>query len=658
MASHCPDTMAIRTLAPRWRPLLWFALVFLTIETLTRLVLRADIGAGVPMGLQDLRIFGTGIGYDLATLAYFGLPLCLLVALVPLGGRRGRIARVLVEIACAIALASVLFVAIAEWTFWQEFQARFNFIAVDYLVYTTEVIGNIRQSYPVGALLAAIALVATALLVATRRFRRIEGDGASGFSRIVVPVGWAMAATLGTLLVSADYKDRGANAYADELSGNGIYQFFAAYRAASLDFDRFYRTIPAGEADAVVRASLSTPDATFVGKTGIERRIHNAAPERRMNVVLVSVESFSAGYSGTYGNPVSLTPELDKLTADSLVFSRLYASGTRTVRGLEALALSVPPTPGESIVKRPGNEGLFSMATVFNAHGYDSEFLYGGYGAFDNMNYFFGHNGYAVHDRTEIPDGAIHHENIWGVADEDLYTMALSRFDKADAAGRPFFAHLMTTSNHRPYTFPEGRGPWKQHDRESAVRYTDWAIGDFIRRAKSHPWFANTIFVITADHCAMSAGKAALPAFRYHIPMWIYSPGNVAPGRFDALASQVDVAPTVLGLLGFDYRSRFYGVDVFQQRPGRAFIGTYELLGLLRDRQLVELAPHRRVATLAPAMDDDRQQPPIPGNPKLTLRAIAFYEHAAHAFESGAMHAQATATPPETPAVMATARLH
>ena len=106
--------------------------------------------------------------------------------------------------------------------------------------------------------------------------------------------------------------------------------------AASLDFDRFYRTIPAGEADAVVRASLSTPDATFVGKTGIERRIHNAAPERRMNVVLVSVESFSAGYSGTYGNPVSLTPELDKLTADSLVFSRLYASGTRTVRGLEA----------------------------------------------------------------------------------------------------------------------------------------------------------------------------------------------------------------------------------------------------------------------------------------------------------------------------------
>src|SRR5690606_4054226 len=126
----------------------------------------------------------------------------------------------------------------------------------------------------------------------------------------------------------------------------------------------------------------------FDGPTGIARHIHNPAPERRLNVVLISVESLSAEYSGTYGRAPSLTPQLDALTPDSLVFSNLYASGTRTVRGLEALALSVPPTPGESIFQRADNAGLFSLASVFNRKGYQSQFLYGGYGAFDDMNAF------------------------------------------------------------------------------------------------------------------------------------------------------------------------------------------------------------------------------------------------------------------------------
>lgn len=629
----------------QWRPVWWSAAIFLAIETMVRVALRVDIGRAVPPGASDLRLFATGLAFDLATLAYVGLPIVLLVAVVPVQGRWGRLGRLCIESACVALLAVLLFVSVAEWTFWQEFQTRFNFIAVDYLVYTTEVIGNIRQSYPVTTLLAAIAVATAMLAWATRRWRRIGDDRSSRSARIAVPGAWALVAVGVTGAVRADLKDAGPNAYADELAGNGIYQFFAAYRAASLDYDRFYRTVPDTVADADVRAAVATPDATFLHPAGIARTIHNAAPERRLNVVLISVESFSAEFSGTYGRAESLTPELDRLSPRSLVFTRLYASGTRTVRGLEALSLSVPPTPGESIVKRPHNEGLFSLASIFNAHGYRSEFLYGGYGAFDNMNYFFGHNGYAVHDRREIPGSAIHHENVWGVADEDLYTMALARFDEAHAAGRPFFAHLMTTSNHRPYTFPAGRGPWKQHERISAVRYTDWALGDFIRRARTHPWFADTVFVVTADHCAMSAGKAALPAFRYHIPLWIYSPAHIAPGRFDGLAGQIDIAPTLLGLLGFDYESRFYGVDVFQARPDRALIGTYQLLGLLTDRRLVQLSPHRHSETLAPAMEDDVPQMPVTEDPRLTLRAIALYQHAAHDFTSGAMRAGTDARP-------------
>jgi phosphoglycerol transferase MdoB-like AlkP superfamily enzyme len=228
------------------------------------------------------------------------------------------------------------------------------------------------------------------------------------------------------------------------------------------------------------------------------------------------------------------------------------------------------------------------------------------------------------------------------VADEDLYTMAMAQFDRSHAAGKPFFAHLMTTSNHRPYTFPAGRGNWPQGKRESAVAYTDWALGDFLRRARGKPWFRDTVFVITADHCASSAGIAALPAFRYHIPMWIYSPGNIAPGRFDALMGQVDVGPTILGLLGMDYDSHFYGVDVFQRAPNRAYIGTYELLGYLVPGKLVQLAPHRMVETVLPAHVFDEPQPSLPEDPALSLQAISDYQTAAWRFTHGKMRHAAT----------------
>ncbi|AXK71187.1 LTA synthase family protein [Lysobacter sp. TY2-98] len=625
-------------LAGRFRPLFWLACCFLVISTVTRVVLLAAAWGDIPHSPAVVaEVFAIGFFFDLLTCLYVGLPLVLLLTLLPAGWGASRPGRAAIGTLCLLLLALLVFVAVAEWTFWEEFQSRFNFIAVDYLVYTTEVLGNIRESYAVGPILAGIAGTTLAIFVGTRRWRAGGHDLTPWRTRWTVLAIWGAAAALGTWLVTADTRWPTGNHYADALQGNGIYEFFAAYRNPSLDYDQYYRTVAQPDADAHVRRTVATPDATFDAPTGMDRTIHNATPEQRLNVVLISIESFSAEFSGTYGRAESLTPNLDRLTPASLLFTQLYATGTRTVRGLEALSLSVPPTPGESIVKRPGNEHLFSLASVFNAKGYDSSFIYGGYGAFDNMNYFFGHNGYTIHDRAEVPSDAVHHATVWGVSDEDLYTMAMKTFDRSAAAGRPFFAHVMTTSNHRPYTFPEGRGAFKQKSRIGAVRYTDWAVGDFLRRARTHPWFRDTVFVITADHCAFSAGKADLPAFRYHIPMWVYSPAHIAPGRVDGLMSQIDVPPTLLGLLGMDYRSRFYGVDVAQSRPERALIGTYQLLGYLTPNRLVQLAPHRRVATLKPALTADESQPVVPDDPVLTLDAISYYESAAAAFHSGQM---------------------
>lgn len=642
-----PDQTAVelpRT-APHWRrfqPVLWLGTCFTLITSVTRLALLIATGDGIPFDLGSYAYaFSAGLAYDLVTFVYFAIPLVLLLWLLPRRWIAGRIGPAMVATVGFGLLFLSAFVAVAEWTFWEEFQTRFNFIAVDYLVYTTEVIGNIRESYPVGWIISGLLLATLLLFRITRQWRAVPIDGPSFAQRSLIAGGWLALAVLVTFGVRADLKDRNSNQYVNELAGNGIYQFFAAFRLASLDYDRFYRTVPLPEAYATLRQMLTTPDARFLSDdpADIRRQISNPAPERKLNVVLISVESLSASYSGNAGRNPSWTPRLDALTDQSLYFSRLYASGTRTVRGIEALALSVPPTPGESIVKRPHNEKLFNLARIFNSKGYVSQFLYGGFGAFDNMNYFFANNDYQVRDRSDIDKQDINFANIWGVSDEALYSMALKQFDQIHASGKPFFAHVLTTSNHRPYTFPEGRGPWPQGERESAVRYTDWAITDFIERARSRPWFDDTIFILTADHCASSAGKAQLPVFRYHIPMWIYSPANVIPGRVERMVSQIDIPPTILGMLGMDYESEFYGADVFQKPPreDRIYIGTYQLLGYLRDETLIQLAPGRIVSAARPAFGKDEPQPALPSAPQGELEAIAAYQTASHRFKNGLM---------------------
>jgi phosphoglycerol transferase MdoB-like AlkP superfamily enzyme len=334
---------------------------------------------------------------------------------------------------------------------------------------------------------------------------------------------------------------------------------------------------------------------------------------------------------------------------NSLVFDRLYATGTRTDRGMEALTLSVPPTPGRSLVKRPNNEHLFTLGSVFRSKGYATAFIYGGFGYFDNMNHFFGENGYRVVDRTKVAKSDVTFANVWGACDEDLFRWAVREADRDYATNTPFFHFVMTTSNHRPYTYPEGRInlPSKTSGRAGGVKYTDYAIGEFLRQASEKPWFKNTIFVIVADHCASSAGKSELPVQNYHIPMLIYAPGGqVSPGVVNTLASQVDYAPTLLGLLKWTYASRFIGSDVL--RPGtapaaRALVGNYQKLGLLSRGGLAVLKPVRQSTTYH--YDDAAHTAvAIDADPDLIDDAIAYYQTASDAFKHGRQGEYAGAT--------------
>ncbi|MBM4337418.1 MAG: LTA synthase family protein [Deltaproteobacteria bacterium] len=624
----------------RFRPVLSFALTLLALFALTRAALLARVISEVPVSpALLLRVFGFGLAFDLAMILYGCVPFIWLLAAAPERLLRTNALRIALHAFAIAGLFLFCFAALAEWLFWSEFSARFNFIAVDYLVYTREVLGNIRQSYPVAPLLAVVLVAALALWAFSVRAAIEEATrrASGGRMRWALPLAAGLAALACFELTPERPPRIDENRFANELAANGIYNLFSAFRSNELDYAPFYLTEDPADVSRELRSLLKDPRAAFASDdpVGLTRDVAAAHPERPLDVVLIVVESLSAKFLGAFGNREGLTPNLDRLAEEGLLFTNLRATGTRTVRGLEAIALSVPPTPGYSIVKRPQNDNLFSLGTVLREHGYHSRFFYGGYSYFDNMGPFFAGNGFDVIDRSSLSGDEADFANAWGVADEFVFRRVLREARRSHEAGERFLSLVLTTSNHRPFTYPDGRIDIAPGEgRAGAVKYTDWAIGNFIEQARKEEFFADTLFVVVADHCASSAGELDIPVDQYHIPMIVLAPGHVSPGRVDRLASQMDVAPTLLELLGFSYRSRFFGRDILSlpREDERALLGTYQRLGYLKGDMLTVLSPVRRV-------DVYRIQPNGEQTPVMRRaagagvdEAVAYYQSASAAF--------------------------
>ncbi len=635
-----------RIVASRHGGTVLFLALFVGISTLVRIALLLKSAGEVGWDASLLASFLWGFVFDVATAGLWSLPITLVLTLLPARWFEWRWARGLTHLAGLGVIANLLFTSVSEWTFWDEFSVRFNFIAVDYLVYTTEVIANIRESYNMPVIFGGIGLgtvLVYALVARTGLISLWMGAPRVPMKRrLLTGLGWFLVPLVFGLLIDARQLPEFRNDYNRELAKNGPWSFVAAFRHNELDYKTFYPEIPLDEAFVRLRTELVADGSVLLGDNPHDtlRYIRNDGMAIKPNVIQITVESLSASFMGTYNPGSSITPHLDALVEKSLVFDSYYATGTRTVRGMEAMTLGLPPTPGRSIVKRPRNGGLFSLGSVFRSEGYDTAFIYSGYGYFDNMNEFFGNNGYRVVDRASVEKADITFANAWGACDEDLFNWTLREADAGAAAGKPFHYFVMTTSNHRPFTYPEGRIdlPSKISGRDGGVKYTDYAIHKFLEDASKKPWYKNTIFVIVSDHCASVAGKSELPVQNYHIPLLIFAPGGqIKPGRVKTLMSQIDYAPTLLGLLNWSYASRFYGWDVMKTkgRP-RAFVGNYQKLGLYRDQQMTILKPVRQVGQFDFDPETFALTPFAEVDEAFREEAIAYYQTAS------AMYAQDT----------------
>lgn len=625
----------------RFGPLAVLALVICSASFLTRVALLIYSWPNLDLNpLSFVALFVIGLFYDLVVCSYFAIPVALYCWLMKDSWYQSKWQRVPLFILFFIIFFIIVLNVGGEVIFWDEYGVRYNFIAVDYLIYTTEVIQNIIESYNIPVIAGAVVLATALLLFFTRRqLMRSQQVSMRFKKRSIFFLVFILVPVASYFLVNNRFRNFSKNNYVNELSGNGIYEFGFAFWNNEIDYNRFYATANDTANMAVLRNMLQASNSNFTNDPlSIERRIKNDSPEHKWNIVLISVESLSGDYLKHFGNTQQITPFLDSLISKSLFFDRFYATGTRTVRGLEALALAIPPTPGQSIVRRPNNENMFTMGNVLRAKGYDVNFIYGGNSFFDNMGYFFSHNGYTVLDKRDIPDSMVHHTTAWGIDDEAAFNYTIMQCDKSYSENKNFFNHIMTVSNHRPYTFPEGRIdiPPSTQSIEGAVKYTDYAINKFLLDARRKPWFANTLFVIVADHCAKSAGKTDLPVNRYHIPCWIYAPGLVKSGIEQRMVSQIDLAPTILGMLNLNYASKFMGDDIYRTDSShqRVFISTYQDMGYLKDGKLVVLSPQRKVKIYKPDMNTGNSVN-IPIENDLVKEAIAWYQGASFLFKNG-----------------------
>lgn len=528
-------------------------------------------------------------------IAFIGLKTLLFGLLLFLPKWRKSIRLVLYSITIFIFVIVSIQNAVSEYFFWNEFGVKYNFIAVDYLVYTSTVIGNIMESYPVIPLFIGVGLLSAIctyrIVKKTQPFLNKLPSFADKMKSLVVYCVLFVFSLFAIPFLSK--QENAQNVFTNELQSNGLYRFYLAFVNNELDYEKFYKTIPNDAAFALLQNQLAG-----INQQSMLRQIKSDSAEIHKNVVLITIESYSAEFMMEYGDKQKITPFLDSLALQSLQFSNFYAVGNRTVRGLEAVTLCLPPSAGESVVKRKDNKNKFSTGNIFKQKGYQVKFMYGGDAFFDNMGDFFTGNGYDIIDKKSFTPQEITFSNVWGVCDEDMANKAIKVMNNEAKSGKPFFNHWMTVSNHRPFTYPEGKIDIDSHAkaREGGVKYTDYALRKFFAMAQKQTWFKNTVFVILADHCASSSGSTELPVDKYRIPAMIYAPGFIKPSDYTTMVSQIDIMPTVFGLLHFNYQSKFFGQDVLQSdyKP-RAFIATYQDLGLIKDNVLTIISPVRKV---------------------------------------------------------------
>ena len=582
-----------------------------------------------------------GLRFDLSMAAKLTIPFALWSILRP---RRGRKEGWLIGSAFGALALVVVVTLISEIQYYEEFQMRLGPLALEYFSFNPEhnaiIAGMIWHGFPVvRSMLAALALWTLFLWIARRSLRPASAD-ATWPVRLASVCVWAfvtvVAARGGFQGSPLRWGDAywSPNTYANQMTENGLFAIIDALRHPPS-----HRTQAAAwkgrmeyeDAVAEVRKTtllsgerLVEPDRFPLLRISPESRI---AAKRPRNVVVVMMESFSARFCGAVGASFGATPNFDALAREGILFDRAFSAGTHTAQGVFATLCSVPTLPDfESIMKLPEGQQLFrSLPALFREAGCETVFLYNGLFSWDNKEGFFRHQGVQEFVGREDYVSPLFVDPDWGVSDMDVFLRALDEFDARSRGGQRFLGMILTLSNHAPFNLPsiEGLAPitegGEQVERLNGVHYADWALGQFMQRARQSEWFDDTLFVLVGDHgFAIPPNVTDLSLLHMHVPLLFYGP-KIFGGRHEirhTVAGQLDILPTIVGLAGLETPHQGFGRDLFSlpaSDPGHAYVkrSGEPILGWIQGEYVAVAASgkptqlHRIQLGFPPAASDD-----------------------------------------------------
>lgn len=583
-----------------------------------------------------------GLRSDMMTLGLFSAPI---VVLLPLFLAVRRVHWWL-RLCTAWLSFSLLVIALLEFAtpqFLREYDTRPNRLFIEYLVYPREVFAMLWSGYRGSLALVAIGLVAAGWLI-VRHFRKYHGHDPKWRSRTVLLV-WPIAVLLLFVMIRSSFQHRPANlatfAFCDDamvnsLVANSAYSVLSAVYSLKNESDsRMYGDMPTPELIQRVRKGMGAEPASFTSNElpTLHKQLASVRRKRPLNLAIVLEESLGAGFVAALGG-VPITPNLSSLANDGIWFEQLYATGTRSVRGIEAVVAGFPPTPALSVVKLSKSQRDFAtLASVLREAGYRNEFMYGGESHFDNMRGFFLGNGFHdIVDQQDYESPAF--VGSWGVSDEDLFKKAHERIQRLHAADQPFFVLIFSSSNHSPFEFPDGRIELHEQPKQTvhnAVKYADHALGEFLETARASSYWADTLVMVVADHDTRVYGDELVPVNKFHIPGAILG-ADIQPRRIHSTVSQIDLAPTLLSLLGVDSEHPFIGRDLTRTLaefgnpaplPPRAMMQFDQNFAWLQDDHVTVLLPDGNVRHFAYDRRAKSLEPASSNNPETVRDALA-----------------------------------
>ncbi|QBQ62837.1 LTA synthase family protein [Actinobacillus indolicus] len=585
-------------------PIFFFVGLNIVIFTLSRLGLsiwQADRVSAVDGWFS---LFLQGLRIDIVALCYlFGVPALFTVLFLHNNGL-GKLWKKILRVWLTIGSVFILFMEVATPAFIETYDFRPNRLFIEYLLYPKEVFTMLANGHLVAVVSSLVVTVIASLVYwklagwAVKDLRLPSWKVRPVIALLVIAVAFAGArSSLGHRGINPAMVAFSSDPLVNSLVLNSGYSVL--YAAQQLKDEEKsseqYGKMSEEEMLDIVKNSRNRPASDYISKE-IPTLTKNSASYqgKPKNIVIVLEESLGAQFVGTLGGK-PLTPEFDKLAKEGWLFENIYATGTRSVRGIEAVTAGFTPTPARATVKLTKSQnGFFTIAELLRRQGYSTSFIYGGEKHFDNMaSYFYGNGFETIVDEKDYKNPKF--VSTWGMSDEDLFDKANETFTELAKGDKPFFSLVFTSSNHDPFEFPDGKIELfdkEKQTRNNAAKYADYALGHFFKLAKQSNYWKDTIFLVIADHDSRVAGDSLVPIKNFHIPALILGE-NIEPRRDNRLVSQIDMPTTLLSVAGISGEYPMIGYDLTQDvNPNRAFMQYDQTQAMMKGSDVIILKPN------------------------------------------------------------------